>query len=232
MYRPLVDRLGTDELPLASALVLVLSLLLLIWLGRQVPLASDTTFAVGLAEMDSPLATSIFTLLATLTAPALLQLLALMWALFFLLQGFRTAASLLIAAMLLTQWLVPFLQQEWSIQIATIRYPSLEACLLTVFIGLWSGLVNESRPYTRRWQLYMVTGLLTALLLFSLLFVVHQSFSSILAGLLLGSLITAACRLLYSFIRHRPYRIRSEGWLMLAYQLLTLVLYLLWRRVH
>lgn len=206
------DALGADELPIASLVVTLLAGYGLFWLASHQPLSFDQTIRIGFQQVASPEGMSVFGLIVDLTKTDLLLLAAAMWVVLFLCQGFYSQAGL-IAIALISPWL---LMSQLSTEHAEMALP---VCLATIIMGMLAGLFNESVYRARRWQLYMAVGLLLWLLLFSRLYTGHQSFSSVMTGMAWGAMLNGLGRILYSFLRHRPYPWNQAAILMLGFQL-------------
>ncbi len=107
---------------------------------------------------------------------------------------------------------------------ASFAFPSAHSSGSSLFFILLATFIAQQIDYHKRWRAYAIAALPVALLGLSRLYLGVHWFSDVLAGILLGLAVTAACRISYSprdRARSRP----LPGWWLLGAALLWCTLY-------
>lgn len=101
---------------------------------------------------------------------------------------------------------------------AGASFPSGHAMGFALYLGLLSTLASEALPVMRRWQLYLPVGVSMMLMAFSRVWLGVHWLSDVLAGLLIGLLVTALIRISYVAASGKPVTLRGSAplWLLVA----------------
>lgn len=224
----------SPRLPFPAVMLAVTSGSALLWLILARPLVWDGLLNPQVPVWRSGIADTFFIGFTLLGDPQILALTGLMFALWFLLQGFYWLPAQLVLTITLAQWgifqLKSFFEVPRPTWVAILppgdSFPSGHASGFALYVALMSAIANESRPMEQRWQFYLPAGVVMLIMAFSRVWLGVHWLSDVLAGLALALFCAAAGRLAYAQVSTKRFHLPGTAafWWLIG---LTFVAYLI-----
>lgn len=218
LAKRIAAKIGVDELPLASLLLLLV--ILSLFVGVETPFPLDESIRSGFQQLIQPWGFILSGLIFELSSKTLLALqCSLITIMLLLSHQFRAAFLIAIIS-------IAALYQPSTYDIA---YPdfSLDIAVFSLLIGSMTAIFCESIKPAKRWFLYLFSIVLIFIHSTASLTLGIYSLTQVVLGLYLGVGTTAAVRICYSFLRIRNYRHTPIVWPLGTLLILTTTSYLL-----
>ncbi|AJQ94459.1 bifunctional DedA family/phosphatase PAP2 family protein [Gynuella sunshinyii] len=226
-------KLGVDELPFASLLLLILSSMGLVWLCLNIPLKLDLPFMLGLKQMYAPWTLTPTLFITHMGDFFIVFILGVMWTGGLAIYHSRRAGIIILLALIIAPITVFLLKELFHVarpttalvHMSDFAFPSGHATAATIYWGLTAAFLNENIRFQRRWIIYAAAIAMIFLIAYSRLWLRVHWVSDVMAGVLLGSMVVTLVRVAYAFFRLTPLRINRFMQLFLYWQLVTLTCY-------